>query len=202
MGGYGSGRPKTKQMAESCHSLDVNLLQRDGCLQNGWRGNCTWFLYGQETAKINCRSDNGSFILDYKVSHYEGDWEPTTQTVLITQVTCNYGGQRAYFQCTGVLNGQHCGRRVGKLFCCGKYFLCRHCYRIGYTCQSEGKNTRMLRRANKLRTALGGEAGTVNWIAHKPKGMWHRTYHRKRSEIEWCEGQEDLLFIAKHRKFF
>jgi hypothetical protein len=41
----------------------------------------------------------------------------------------------------------------------------------------------MLRRANKLRVALGGEAGTANWIAPKPKGMWHRTYERKKFEI-------------------
>jgi hypothetical protein len=39
----------------------------------------------------------------------------------------------------------------------------------------------------KLRVALGGEAGTANWIAPKPKGMWHRTYERKKLEIWWCE---------------
>lgn len=31
----------------------------------------------------------------------------------------------------------------------------------------------------------------------KPKGMWQRTYQRKRFEIEWCEDQADHLFIAK-----
>jgi hypothetical protein len=50
----------------------------------------------------------------------------------------------------------------------------------------------------KLRVALGGEAGTANWIAPKPKGMWHRTYERKKFEICWCENQADLLFIGKH----
>lgn len=55
----------------------------------------------------------------------------------------------------------------------------------------------MLRRANKLRTALGGEPGTASWIAHKPKGMWQRTYQQKRFEIEWCENQADQLFLSK-----
>jgi hypothetical protein len=66
----------------------------------------------------------------------------------------------------------------------------------------------------KLRVALGGEAGTANWIAPKPKGMWHRTYERKQFEICWCmwhrtyerkqfeicwcENQADLLCIGKH----
>ncbi len=55
----------------------------------------------------------------------------------------------------------------------------------------------MLRRANKIRTALGGEAGTASWIAPKPKGMWHRTYERKQFEIEWCENEADRLFLSK-----
>jgi hypothetical protein len=55
----------------------------------------------------------------------------------------------------------------------------------------------MLRRANKIRMALGGEPGTAHWIADKPKGMWQRTYQRKRFEIEWCEDQADRLFISK-----
>jgi hypothetical protein len=84
------------------------------------------------------------------------------------------------------------------VFLGSRYFLCRHCYRLAYASQSEERYDRMLRRANKLRVALGGEAGTANWIAPKPKGMWHRTYERKKFEILWCENQADLLFIGKH----
>lgn len=57
----------------------------------------------------------------------------------------------------------------------------------------------MLRRANKLRMELGGEPGTTHWIARKPKGMWQRTYQRKRFEIQWCEDQANRLFISKFR---
>ena len=56
----------------------------------------------------------------------------------------------------------------------------------------------MLRRANKLRKALGGEAGTAYFIAPKPKGMWQRTYQKKRFEIEWCENQADQHFLSKY----
>tara|TARA_R110002020_G_scaffold434876_1_gene645046 strand:+ start:10109 stop:10321 length:213 start_codon:yes stop_codon:yes gene_type:complete len=54
-----------------------------------------------------------------------------------------------------------------------------------------------LRRANKLRTALGGEPGTAHLIALKPKGMWQRTYDRKRFEIQWCENLANQLFLSK-----
>ncbi|MFC6588786.1 hypothetical protein ACFQDZ_17455 [Sulfitobacter pacificus] len=45
--------------------------------------------------------------------------------------------------------------------------------------------------------ALGGEPGTAHFIAFKPKGMWQRTYDRKRFEIERCENQADQLFLSK-----
>ena len=87
---------------------------------------------------------------------------------------------------------------MGKLFLDGRYFLCRHCYSIDYGSQSEGRRDRLLRRDNKLRMELGGEPGTANLFAWKPKGMWHRTYQRKRSEIEWCEDQANIAFIRMY----
>jgi hypothetical protein len=197
MGGYGSGRTSYKQKAENCRSLDVNRLSREGCLEHGRQGNWVWSRDGQELARIGYKADGGRFILDYKIRQYGGDWEPVTQHIAITHADCHYGNERAYFRCPGVVNGRHCGQRVAKLFLGGNYFLCRHCYNVKYSSQSEERYDRMLRRANKLRIGLGGEAGTANWIAPKPKGMWRRTYARKRSEIECCECQADSLFIAK-----
>ena len=197
MGGYGSGRTSSKQKAEHSRALNITSLNRSGCLKPGWQGGWSWSRNKEEIARISLRAEERRIILDYKVRLYGGEWEPITQTVNITHTDCNYGGQRPYFQCPGVVNGRHCGRRVGKLFAGGRYFFCRHCYSIAYSSQSEAHYDRMLRRANKLRTALGGEPGTAHLIADKPNGMWQRTYQRKRFEIEWCEGQADYLFIAK-----
>ncbi|UWQ90844.1 hypothetical protein K3727_19170 [Rhodobacteraceae bacterium M382] len=198
MGGYGSGRPSHKQKAEGCRTLDVNRMHREGCLNNGWRGNWTWSRDGEEVARIGFRSETGRIVLSYRISQYGGDWEPVTQRVPLEHTSCYYGGQRPYFRCPGIVNGQHCGRRVAKLYAGGRYFLCRHCYSVAYTSQSEPRYDRMLRRANKLRMALGGEPGSAHWIAPKPKGMWQRTYQRKRFEIEWCEDNANQLFIAKY----
>lgn len=197
MGGYGSGRTGYKQKAESCRSLDVNKMHREGCLSEGWRGNWQWSRNGEVLSVIGMRAEQGRIVLDYRVRQHGGEWEPTTQPVKIDHVDCNFGGQRPFYLCPGIVNGQHCGRRVGKLFSGGRYFLCRHCYNIAYNSQSEPRYDRMLRRANKLRMALGGEPGAAHWIAHKPKGMWQKTYQRKRLEVERCENQANQLFIAK-----
>lgn len=201
MGGYGSGRPSHKKKAEECRSLDVNRMHQEGCLNAGWSGNWIWSRDGKEVARIGFRAETARIVLNYRISQYGGDWEQVTQSVPLDHTSCNYGGQRPYFLCPGVVNGRQCNRRAVKLFSGGKYFLCRHCYKLAYTSQSESRYDRMLRRANKLRRALGGEAGMVNRIAPKPKGMSHRMYQRKREEIEWFEGQADRIFIAKFKRF-
>jgi hypothetical protein len=189
MGGYGSGRPSYNKKAEDCRSIDINRLKRDGCLRDGWSGNWVWSENDKEVGRIGMRAKERLFVLNYRVSQYGGEWQVVEQSIRLAQAACHYGGQRPYFWCPGVVNGKHCGRRVGKLFLSGRYFLCRHCHRLAYTSQSEPRHDRMLRRANKLRTALGGRAGTAHWIAPKPK--------RKRFEIEWCENKANQLFLSK-----
>jgi hypothetical protein len=210
MGGYGSGRPSCKQKTDGCRSLDVNRLNREGCLRPGWQGNWQWSRDGVKVASIGYRATEAGLVLDYRIKLSGDDWEPISQTVPLSHVDCHYGNQRPYFCCPGVVNGRHCQRRVGKLFLGRKYFLCRHCYNLTYTSQSEPKCDRALRRANKIRMALGGEPGMAHWIATKPKGMWQRTYQRKRWEIDHYENQANQLFINKFqhlltkedRKFF
>jgi hypothetical protein len=196
MGGYGSGRPSTKTKAEDCRSLDVNRFHRKGCLRTGSTGNWVWSRNGEEIAKIGYRALDDTLILDYRISRYDSDWETVSQSVHITKANCHYGGQRSYFICPATVNGRYCGRRVGKLFLGGKYFVCRHCNNLAYSSQSEERHERLLRRANKMRVALGGEAGTVHRVS-RPKGMWHRTFQRNIFKINWCEVKADQLFIAK-----
>jgi hypothetical protein len=176
VGGYGSGRPRRNQLAEHCRKLDVNRLNREGCLQPGWSGNWRWHNNGVQVAGISLSAQQSQLVVSFRITEKTGDHYDVQQSISIIRSPCNYGG---------------------KLFKGGRYFLCRHCYRVAYASQSEDDASRMLRRANSLRMALGGEPGTAYWIAPKPKGMWQRTYEKHCSEIEWFENQADHHFVAK-----
>lgn len=50
---------------------------------------------------------------------------------------------------------------------------------------------------NKLRTELGGQSGTAHRMPFKAKGMWQRTYDRKRFKSKRSESQANHLFLSK-----
>ena len=90
-------------------------MKRLGCFVDGMRGNWEWSRDGEKVASIGYHCTGGSVLLDYRVRLYWGEWEPIKQTVPLSKSDCHYGGQRIYARCPGVVNGKHCGRRVGKL---------------------------------------------------------------------------------------
>jgi hypothetical protein len=101
------------------------------------------------------------------------------------------------------VNGTACGRRVAKLYGPGRYFLCRHCYRLAYACQSEDAMSRSVRQANKIRQRLGGNGGTSSPFPPRPKGMWRRTYERLREKAFDAEERADdalLPCVARLRE--
>lgn len=120
--------------------------------------------------------------LAYRVRIAGGEWQDVEEAVRIVRVPCRLGGARSYFICPGVVNRVACGRRVAKLHGPGRYFLCRHCYRLAHASQSEGGWDRALRRANKIRQRLGGDPGMAAPFPKTPKGMWRRTYERLREQ--------------------
>jgi hypothetical protein len=81
-----------------------------------------------------------------------------------------------------------CGRRVGKLYGPGRYFLCRHCYGLAYQSQRQQAHDRALRRAVAIRRRLGGEPGMLCPFPEKPKGMHWRSYERLRQRAAKAEG--------------
>ena len=193
MGGIGSGRPSGsgRDTVEACRSLDVNRLHRDGCLCAGWVGVCKWARDGEQIASISLRAEADRLHLTYRVRIGDGDWEDVAETVGIVRIGCRYGGSRPFFVCPGIVNGVPCGRRVAKLHGSGRYFLCRHCYRLCHASQSEGALDRTLRCANKIRERLGGEPGMAARFPPKPKGMWRRTYDRLRERVFEAEMHAD-----------
>jgi hypothetical protein len=196
MGGFGSGRPSGsgRDTVEACRSIDVTRLHKAGCLRPGWCGGWQWTRNRETVASINLQTEVDRLHLSYRVRIGGGEWEDVAETVRIVRVPCRFGGSRPYFICSGVVNGISCGRRVAKLFGPGRYFLCRHCYRLAYASQSESEWDRTLRRANKIRQRLGGAPGMTASFPKKPKGMWRRTYERMREEALEAEMHADETF--------
>ena len=199
MGGVGSGRRSGfgRDTVELCRSLDVNRLHRDGCLEFGWSGSWQWTRGGARVAWISLRAETGRIVLSYRYRRNGGDWQDVEEQIRITYVPCRYGGSRPYFTCPGIVNGNICGRRAVKVFGPGRYFLCRHCYRLAYTSQSEGAWDRAFRRAGKIRRHLGGDAGLAAPFPAKPKGMWWRTYERLREKAIAADLVANKVFVAQ-----
>jgi len=183
MGGFGSGRcgGSGRDTVESCRSIDVNWLHRKRYLVPGCYRGLEWTCDGKSIASIGVRAEAGSLHLIYRWRSGGGEWENVTERVPIVRVRCPLGGSRPYFICPGVVNGCACGRRVAKLHGPGRYFLCRHCYRLAHASQNETQLDRELRRSNKIKLRLGGTPGLYSF-PNKPKGMWSRTYERLRDE--------------------
>jgi hypothetical protein len=200
MGGFGSGRPPGRAKVEACRSIDANWLHREGCLRAGSMARIQWSRDGDKVTPTNMRVEDDQLHLNYGVRTSTGEWEDVKETVRIVRIPCRFGGARPYFVCTGVVNGTACGRRVAKLYGPGRYFLCRHCYRLAHASQSEDAQRRSMRRANKIRQRLGDNAGTASPLPRKPKGMWRRTYERLREQALDAEERADealLPYVAR-----
>jgi hypothetical protein len=197
MGGFGSGRPTGSGCAkvEACRSIDANRLHRQGCLRGGSMACCQWSHDGDKVTPTNMRAEHDLLHLTYRVRIGEGEWEDVNETVRIVRTPCRFGGARPYFVCPGVVNGTACGRRVAKLYGPGRYFLCRHCYRLAHSSQSEDAQRRSMRHATKIRQRLGGNAGTASPLPPKPKGMWRRTYERLREQALDAEERADEALL-------
>jgi hypothetical protein len=186
-----------RQSVEEVRSLDVNRLWRAGYLIEGRSGAWQWTQDGERVAWIGLSAGADHVLLRYRVRAPGEDWQDVSERVRIEHVPGRCGGARPYFICPGILNGILCGRRVAKLYGAGRYFLCRHCYRLTYESQREGKWDRLLRRADKIRVHLGGTAGRrLSPFPDRPKGMWRRTYQRLRQQVFEAELTADDAFDA------
>lgn len=190
MGGIGSGRQSQgngRSTVESCKAIDVRWMRRAGYLEPGMRGQLFWKRNGKPSGDICWRAEPGRLVLSFRHRSPGKDWQAVEQSLPIVWTPCRFGGERPWFQCPGVVNGHHCGRRVAKVYADGPYFLCRHCYGLAYACQTEGPLDRLARRADKLRESLGGEPGFDALPPPKPKGMHWRNYQRRMNEIEHAD---------------
>ena len=178
--------------------MDVRHWHRTGLLREGlvffqsWSG-----LYHHQSASVAVHVERGHVTLRYSRCDENRESQAVKQSVQLAWTPCNYGGQRPWFLCPGVLDGATCGRRVALLYAAGRYFLCRYCYRLPYRSTLETEEDRLLRRANKIRTKLGGKPGALNPFPPKPKWMHYRTYSGLFMDAREAEGRAILMMGAR-----
>ncbi len=199
MGGFGSGRPSLsgRTKVEDTEALDVNRLHGEGCLDPGSRGGWQWLRNGEVISSIGYRASESTLHLSYRTRRGDEDWFPVEESVRIVRVPCNFGGSRPYFICPGVVNGVVCCRRVGKLYSGGRHFLCRHCYNLTYASRCEDELGRAWRRAHKAKRRVNPDPNLDEVVPPRPKGMWRRTYERRRQRAFEAEWEATELVDAK-----
>jgi hypothetical protein len=178
MGGVGSGRQLYDRQFDSKSTtgeslpLDVRTMHRAGYLKAGARSTCRWWRGGDTPEEKARGASIGTLCTgDEVILLYSHRGEPVRQTVPLDWTACNYGGRRPWWRCP------HCRRRVAVLYGPGKFFACRHCYRLCYESQKENPGDRALRAAWKIRQRLGQEdGGHMIPLPEKPKGMHWDTY--------------------------
>ena len=170
MGGRGSGRkPSNCGKSETQHSLplDIRKLARQELLMPGNAVSWQWLVNDQVVGSISILVELDVMVLCYQ---RKSAAEDIRQRVLTHMTPCNLGGHRHWFTCP------HCSRRVAILYGPGKYFSCRHCCGLAYASQKEGKGDRATRQADTIRKRMGWEAGILNGVGGKPKGMHWKTF--------------------------
>ena len=75
-------------MVESCRSIDVNRLNREGCLKPGWRGGWQWNRDGEEVGSITLRTEQGRLVISYNYRRDGDAWQNVEEPVPIVSVPC------------------------------------------------------------------------------------------------------------------
>ena len=150
MGGTASGRwtyYDKKRTVEECWTISISEvaqvvdLRDPGPASNALR--LTRSATGKGVSTVRCTPRVGNdgkplLGLSYTVKDRQG-LEHLLEEVLRLQTTRpTFGGVRWWFSCPRVVDGEECGRRVGKLYRPpgGRYFACRHCLELTYeSCQ-------------------------------------------------------------------
>lgn len=187
MGGAGSGRyprPPGKISVDTALSLDVRPWQRQGLIQRGQWFAAPW-INGMGLSPVTVEVEDSAVRLHVPTEVWGVALEIRSHLVQLESTPCHLGGPRFWFRCPTL----GCGKKVAILYFAKIAFACRACCELSYPSQRERAPDRALRRAQSLRTQLGGSANVLTPFPPKPAGMHWRTFETIRSEAAKCEAQ-------------
>lgn len=171
MGGMGSSRwdhIRTRRTIEETQALDIRFLRRCGNMKLGGSGWLAWKRNGKPDGDAMFCVGADSLTLEYMTV----SGQKTKHTIQIETTPCTYGGVRQWLICPD------CGRRVCILYRAAGHFQCRHCCNLAHLSQQECPHDRLMRKARKIRTILGGGENLFEAFPRKPKRMRLKTYRK------------------------
>lgn len=219
MGGLGSGRHDyaTTPTVRECRCLDVNKLT-EVVKQPGAAGTYRWGPRDDPSATIgihalpdNADPDQQATALELAYTERNTRTGETTDrqySVPIEYTECNFGGERPWFRCPGVVNDERCGRRVAKIYALpsGGLYLCRHCHDLGYrSSRTSGDEMKQAELRFRRAYAKVDEQGRrphpndldVPRIPDRPTGMHHDTYEDLLADLERAREEWDQASFVK-----
>lgn len=171
MGGFGSGRFRNskRKTTNEVFGLDVRSVAYLPRLDN------LWFDIGDEANPLAVRGAGDELSFGLRTPRGVSE---IGQTQLVWS-SRHLGGAQPYFICPE----SRCGRRVRILHIKNNQLACRSCSSLSYESQHEEPHLRLLKRAGRLRSRLGGEARAMAPLPQKPKRMRQETYEKVSEEI-------------------
>ncbi len=155
MNGIGSGnwlRSNSKATVDSCLTLDVNRIARDGLLREGAAGTIDWSEVetGQHVASIQFwnRATGHPKTKSLQLRYRWNRSVDVCEDIYLAPTHPHFGGVRWWFLCPLQVDGATCGNRVAKLHLRNGHFGCRSCHDLTYlSCQRSHQLDRLLVRA-------------------------------------------------------
>ncbi len=135
-----------KKTVENCLTIEIPYLTKHGYFCGHKDGRVAWSRNGEKIASIgvtvSVTDDEGYIKFNHTTTHRStGDKSENDYNAALTITPCQFGGVRYWFICPRVINGNHCGRRVGTLYLPpgGGRFGCRHCYNLSYKSRNKSR---------------------------------------------------------------
>jgi hypothetical protein len=181
-----------RSTCENCLSIDVRQLHRDGRLRTLQSFPMAWRIGDEPCGDIHVQT--GFDIVSLRFQFWDGGssvWKVVEQIFPITWTGCALGGRRPWFVCNSEMNPDLlCRRRVAKIYL-GAYpvFACRHCLQLAYASQNKTPHLRLIGKAMKIRTQLGGSPNLFDPFPERPKGLHRSTYERLRKNHDEADSQ-------------
>lgn len=207
MGGFGSGRPRSRITVEDALALDLPTLISDDLLRSGKAsGALVWRLAGsgEETgsigysATLNPDGPHGHIRLRYTVTDARGDRHRIDERIELEARPQPFGGFQWLMICP--ISGRACRKLY--LPPGTRRFAARQAYRLAYRSQGQARYDRAITQAQRLRRRLGASEALGDWI-ERPCGMRRRTFDRFLARIERYEEIADrhlLAFVARFQE--